>query len=101
MYTSLMSSALEMAQQANDEILTVDGLQVKVIDRLVDSPSGAMNTTNSILLYTELMRSMVRANYLEEGERREAVLMRIFLAFQGMFVLISSTFRVCYKTHPY
>ena len=34
MYTSLMSSALEMAQRNNDQVL-VDGVEVKVIDRLV------------------------------------------------------------------
>jgi pentatricopeptide repeat protein len=86
MYTSLMSSALELAQRKNDAILTVDGLQVKVIDRLVndiDEEESRNATENSILLYSELMRSMVRGN-MEAGERREAVLVRIFLAFGEM-----------------
>jgi pentatricopeptide repeat protein len=86
MYTSLMSSALELAKRKNDEILTVDGLQVKVIDRLVndvDKEESRNATENSIMLYSELMRSMVTGN-MEAGERRETVLMRIFLAFGEM-----------------
>lgn len=85
MYTSLMRTALEMAQRENDEIFQIDGVQVKVIDRLVtserDDVSNRQNSTNSILLYTELMRFMVRAN---GDESREDVLLKVFLTFQEM-----------------
>lgn len=85
MYTSLMSSALEMAQRENHNTI-VDGVQVKVIERIVTADndlSESKNKTNSILLYTELMRSMVRSGRDASNESGD-VLMRIFLAFQEM-----------------
>lgn len=97
MYTSLMSSALEMAQRNNDQVL-VDGVEVKVIDRLVSSGrsiSDSRNATNSILLYTELMRSMVRAG---RDATSEDVLLKVFLTFQEMKVAGVKPDLACYNS---
>ena len=100
MYTSLMSSALELAERDNDEVL-VDGVQVKVIDRVVsaekNTPEMQNSTkTNSILLYTELMRSMmVTAGKDSSGED---VLLKVFLTFQEMRAVGVTPDLACYNT---
>ncbi|KAL3793109.1 hypothetical protein HJC23_005611 [Cyclotella cryptica] len=95
MYTSLMSSLLGIAKRENDNILTSGGLKVKVIDKLVSADrqlaTNGLNTTNSIVLYTELMRSMVR------DSNGEDVLLKIFLVFQEMKAAGVSPDLPCYN----
>lgn len=94
MYTSLMSSLLGIAKRENDNILTSGGLKVKVIDKLVPAErhlANGLNTTNSIVLYTELMRSMVRDSSGED------VLLKIFLVFQEMKAAGVSPDLPCYN----
>ena len=100
MYTSLMSSALELAQRDNDEVL-VDGVLVKVIDRVVSADKNTpeiqnATKTNSILLYTELMRSMMLSAGKDPAS--EDVLLKVFLTFQEMRAAGVRPDLACYNT---
>jgi hypothetical protein len=87
MYTSLMSKALDVARsEAGNVVTTGSGLKIQVLDKMSGvatdkASSDGLNTTNSIALYTELMRIVRNSG---RGASSEDALLRVFLVFQEM-----------------
>lgn len=94
MYTSLMDTAMRLAEQENRNfIITKDGLQVQVIDKLhydAERKNKSVLIDNededegkAIELFTEVMRCLIggKRDYKEENS---GMLLKVFLVFQEM-----------------
>lgn len=82
MYTSLMGIALTLAERENASVVRKDGLQVRLIDAFAKRGNLGLaesedKSSESIVLYTELMRCLVH-------DGSDDMLLKVFLVFQEM-----------------
>lgn len=84
-----MGVALTLAEKENRSFVQKDGLRVRIVDRFsggksdarapADAADGSATTSESIVLYTELMRCLIN-----DGGGDDNMLLKVFLVFQEM-----------------